>query len=204
MTRALQEIQADHIDYRGRKLVVDGILGPITRWALALDELPPVPREAVKAALRALHAGVREAPWGANHGPEIDGYLRLCGLPPGHPWCAAFVSWCAVRAGSTLAPTASVAKLVDRLLVKNAPAVGLVGYWLRDDGTGHCGIVTLVDGDLIGMVEGNSGDAVRFRVRHASELDFGALPGRAGCVGSLPRLSATDVVPTGNDVAATR
>jgi hypothetical protein len=30
---------------------------------------------------------------GNNDGPQIRDYLATTGLPEGHPWCAAFVSW---------------------------------------------------------------------------------------------------------------
>lgn len=36
--------------------------------------------------------GVRETA-GSNAGPQVNEYLRAVGLPPGNPWCAAFVYW---------------------------------------------------------------------------------------------------------------
>jgi hypothetical protein len=38
--------------------------------------------------------GVEERPRGSNRGPEVEQYLASVHLPPGNPWCAAFVSWC--------------------------------------------------------------------------------------------------------------
>jgi len=32
---------------------------------------------------------VHEDPRGGNSGPYINGWLKLCGLGPGHPWCSA-------------------------------------------------------------------------------------------------------------------
>lgn len=49
-------------------------------------------RERVLAAARAL-LGVREIPRGSNRGPAIEAMLRLTGLGPGEPWCAAYVAW---------------------------------------------------------------------------------------------------------------
>lgn len=36
---------------------------------------------------------------GKNDGPEVEGYLRVCGLPKGYAWCAAFVSWVFQKSG---------------------------------------------------------------------------------------------------------
>lgn len=42
--------------------------------------------------------GFHEQPFGSNSGPEVDEYLRSVHLPPGNPWCAAFVGWCFTEA----------------------------------------------------------------------------------------------------------
>ena len=31
---------------------------------------------------------------GANRGQAVEAILKVVGLEPGHPWCAAFVAWC--------------------------------------------------------------------------------------------------------------
>jgi hypothetical protein len=36
---------------------------------------------------------VREEPKGSNAGQGVEAFLKLTGLGPGHPWCAAFVAW---------------------------------------------------------------------------------------------------------------
>jgi hypothetical protein len=42
-------------------------------------------------------AGIREV-GGNNRGDEVEFFLRLVGIGPGEPWCAAFVSACIVKA----------------------------------------------------------------------------------------------------------
>jgi hypothetical protein len=36
---------------------------------------------------------VREDPKGSNAGQGVEAFLKLTGLGPGHPWCAAFVAY---------------------------------------------------------------------------------------------------------------
>jgi hypothetical protein len=44
--------------------------------------------------------------------------------------------------------------------------------FVRDDGTGHCGIVTGVSADRVSTCEGNSNDGVRVGWRPREGLDF--------------------------------
>src|SRR5213075_1611331 len=55
-------------------------------------------REVLNLAEREL--GVREV--GSNRGPRVEEYLRSVGLPPGNPWCAAFVWFVVERATDLL------------------------------------------------------------------------------------------------------
>jgi len=114
--RAVRGFQARHVDSRGTPLVVDGIVGPLTWWALEhpdnsevfaqpRPEPPPPPpaavasdrgRLALAAALREMAAGAQEM--GANNsGPWVTKYLSGI-VPPPANWCAAFVSWCYAQA----------------------------------------------------------------------------------------------------------
>jgi len=114
--RAVRGFQARHIDSRGTPLVVDGIVGPLTWWALEHPDnsevfaqprpQPPLPppaaagsdrgRLALAAALREMAAGAQEM--GANNsGPWVAKYLHGI-VPPPANWCAAFVSWCFTQA----------------------------------------------------------------------------------------------------------
>ena len=103
--------QAGHSDSTGRPLIVDGVVGPETWWALAhpsggqqsgLVALPDMPVQAatnvvaaaaLASAWEELRRGVREQPDGSNRGPEVDLYTGVTGEGDGPPWCAYFVSW---------------------------------------------------------------------------------------------------------------
>lgn len=110
--RAVRGFQARHVDPRGRPLVVDGIVGPLTWWALEHPDnsellgsagpdwwfdLPssggaPRCRLALAAALGEMAAGSCEI--GANNdGPWVAKYLAGI-VPTPANWCAGFVSWC--------------------------------------------------------------------------------------------------------------
>lgn len=65
-----------------------------------------------EAALRRAltFVGVKESPPGSNRGPLIDQWLRSAGqrVPPGAPWCMAFVHAMYAHFGKTLGGYASV------------------------------------------------------------------------------------------------
>src|SRR5262245_7551306 len=108
--RAVEEVQAGHVDERGRPLVSDGVVGPLTWWALTtevavhaaplgvrFDVMPPRGgsrrgRAALETAISELKAGAKEV--GENNsGPFVRKYLNRIVEPPAN-WCAGFVSWC--------------------------------------------------------------------------------------------------------------
>lgn len=108
LRQAVKDFQARHLDSRGRPLEVDGIVRPLTRWALthpdnaALDtstprilDPPPGPstrgRSALEVALLEIKRGAGEI--GANNsGPSVEKYLSGRISPPAN-WCTAFVCW---------------------------------------------------------------------------------------------------------------
>jgi len=108
--RAVEEFQARHVDEVGRPLVSDGVVGPLTWWALETERevlAPPAGvrfdvmparggsrrgRAALEAAIAETEAGAREI--GRNNsGPFVKKYLNGKLEPPAN-WCAGFVSWC--------------------------------------------------------------------------------------------------------------
>jgi hypothetical protein len=151
----------------GQRLMADGKKGPRTSWALALEEMPRWRFNLVLAALK--WVGFRET--GENGGPEVTSWLGACGVGPGNPWCAAFLS-ALLRGVGIECAEARVSELARKFPDVEAPLPGDIAYWLRDDGTGHCGIVTGVDGDRVAVCEGNSGDAVRVGWRPFAGLRF--------------------------------
>ncbi|MEU6684430.1 peptidoglycan-binding protein [Streptomyces sp. NPDC046832] len=105
---------------------------------------------------------------------------RIPGYPRdgyGYPWCAAFVAWCADKAGmKALFPkTASCAVGVSWFKNKGRfsayPAVGAQVFFGNGGGT-HTGLVVAYDADTITTVEGNTngsggaeGDGVYLKTR---------------------------------------
>jgi hypothetical protein len=113
---AVKDFQARHLDKHNNPLVVDGSVGDLTMWALknprskvsggAIDfsEMPdealgghPIGRLALQVAINELKAGAGEI-GGNNKGPFVKKYLDPTGLPEGNSWCAAFISWCFLKA----------------------------------------------------------------------------------------------------------
>jgi len=112
-----------------------------------------------------------------SHRPLPRGYA----MRDSDPWCAAFVSAVAISCGLTqvLPPECSNEEMIALYRARGqwieddgyVPAPGdLVFFDWEDSGGGdstgpadHVGIVTAVGGGRIRVVEGNAGDAVRYR-----------------------------------------
>ncbi|HEX6245808.1 MAG TPA: CHAP domain-containing protein, partial [Polyangiales bacterium] len=173
--QALRDFQADHCDWNGRPLVVDGKLGARTRWAMAIADLPRWRRAIVQVACS--QVGVVESPLGSNRGVEVDAYLRPSGLSA-VPWCAAFVSWVLREAGVEQPGgyQVSAAQLLRSLRPAVRPLPGDVFGWVNSDGTGHCGFTIGVGDalDVVATVEGNSRHSVRVCSRPRVGLQFGS------------------------------
>jgi hypothetical protein len=150
----LIQFQSEHTDHEGKPLAVDGDLGPITLWAMAVDNLSAERRKTVLTACE--HVGVKEEPMGSNRGPDIDFWLKRCGVPvpkdpkepaPKNAWCAAFVSYVLSQAGKLVRKFARVYDWVHKSGLKCVPIedvqAGDLGCFLRDwqaddrEGLGH-------------------------------------------------------------------
>lgn len=106
MLAAVELFQAQNVDGDSLPLKIDGAIGPTTWRALfgqGADDAETVADPFLGAALAAARSqiGVRETIGQPNRGPEVDSYIRCCGLDPekadpgqGYAWCAAFVYWC--------------------------------------------------------------------------------------------------------------
>lgn len=108
-----------------------------------------------------------------NRGPRIERYLQAVGLPPGLPWCCAFVVFCYHEAARVLGMESPLPRTgkVTRFYRKakavwraTEPTPGAIYCHATDpgdwDSPGHCGICIRPDdgkGRIVG-VEGNSND----------------------------------------------
>lgn len=184
---AVKEFQARHVDSRGRPLVTDGKVGPLTWWALrnpdntdvlsrpvdaALFEMAPggspAGRAALEAAIAEMRAGAREE--GANNsGPWVEKYLNgLAGIP--NNWCGGFVSWCYGHApeGMPFRYSLGARDIRNQFQRKGwafdagdrIPEPGDIVAWWRGQlqgWQGHIGLVHHVDDGILYTIEGNKG-----------------------------------------------
>lgn len=187
----------------------DGDLGPATRWALAVEDLPRRRRRVVQVATS--YNGAKEIAGQPNRGTLPDMVLAPLGLV-GVPWCAAFVSYVLRSVGFGAADgfkyTASarecLAMFPERL---GLPVLGDLAGWVNPDGTGHVGIVIGLrwapipaDQRNIGgaqgwlthviLIEGNSADRVRNTARPIGDLKVRALPDEPQWASDVPSAPA--------------
>lgn len=173
----LRDFQAQARDWEGKPLKADGVLGPRTRWALAIADLPRWRRDVIRIATN--YCGVAEEPLGSNRGLWVDRFLAPSGLSS-VPWCAAFVSWVLREAGLEVPGGyhVSAAKLLRSLWPQvEQPTPGDVFGWVNPDGTGHCGFVLGVANRIgtLATIEGNSEHRVRVCWRPRRDLQIGTL-----------------------------
>lgn len=112
---AVKNFQSSHNGPNGLPLKIDGIVGPLTQFAIsvALGETTPPPNLSLPTPdIANIPAGASLAGWNAlqmakaemaagaaeqggdDRGPFCKKYLEVTGLDEGNDWCAAFVSWC--------------------------------------------------------------------------------------------------------------
>jgi hypothetical protein len=180
---AVRTFQATHLNHLGRALLIDGLLGPQTTWALDFDSQSPTRRSIVRVAQAFL--GLTEDPVGSNTDPNgiIRNWLLNVGAKAGDPWCAAFVSHClgTVRMGGAQA-------LGKHFPATDVPYPGDVLWFPTVGEHGHCGIVLGSSATEVMSIEGNCGNAVRCVRRFRSSVRFArAAPGMVGiCPGVVP------------------
>lgn len=192
--RAVEEFQARHVDPLGRPLTVDGVVGPLTWWALENEKevlAPPVgvdfasmpPKEsggsqrgraALETAIGEMEADAREI-GDNNSGRFVKKYLGGVLDPPAN-WCAGFVSWCFAQHPDGIPFRYSLGARDIRFQFKDrgwlleedeVPEPGDIIVWWRgqpDGWKGHIGFVHHCANGLVYTIEGNKG-AFPARVR---------------------------------------
>jgi len=163
----IQDFQANHRDWEGKGLVVDGDLGPRTEWALAMSCLDPRRQAIVERACSMV--GTLES-GGPNRGIRIDGWNTRAGQAEGSPWCAAFASWCISVEGAPEVREGSAQQLGRMLRNVTLILPGDVMWFPTGSTTGHCGIVIGLGAGEVACVEGNHGDGVRLTRRLTSQV----------------------------------
>lgn len=119
------------------------------------------------AATAQRYVGVREV--GRNRGYWVEKFLASVGLPPGNPWCAAFVYFCMRHSGtaypkvrSGLAMAYAVRPVPAKHVWKGYRKVGrnwLVIWKRGDTWRGHIGIVLSWGRKSGTTIEGNTGSS---------------------------------------------
>lgn len=176
----VRSFQASHLDWEGKRLDVDGSLGPRTQWALDVARLEPW-RQAIIARACSM-VGEHESD-GDNRSITIDTWNRRAGAPLGSPWCAAFASWCISVEGLPDVREASALALGRRMRMTDLHLPGDVMWFATGGGSGHCGIVIGLGPGEVACVEGNRGNRVALcrrstaQVRISSPLPIQTFPG---------------------------
>jgi hypothetical protein len=160
------EFQRGRFDWEGKPLVVDGALGPRTRWALAISRLD-TRRQAIVANACGF-VGLRER--STNRGPDIDTWLERCGAELGSPWCAAFASWCISVPGLPSVREAGAQALGRSMRPTTLILPGDVMWFPTGTWTGHCGIVIGTGPGELAVVEGNHENRVALVRRRMADV----------------------------------
>jgi hypothetical protein len=162
----IEDFQANHRDWEGKALVVDGDLGPRTEWALAMSYLDPRRQAIVERACR--YVGYTES--SPNRAPLIDDWNKRAGQALGSPWCAAFASWCISVEGAPEVREGSAQHLGRSLRNTTLILPGDLMWFPTGSATGHCGIVIGLGPGEVACVEGNHGDGVRLARRSTAQV----------------------------------
>jgi peptidoglycan hydrolase-like protein with peptidoglycan-binding domain len=181
LRRAVRAFQMQNVDSLGRPLVVDGIVGPVTAWAIANRVAQgPTPvstggamtvpaggsttaRAALAVAVAEMNSGHGEV-GGNNMGPHVAKYLNgIVGTP--NDWCAG----CFKTSGQPMPfkYTVGARNILDQTKAKgwevkpssaNPPMPGDIIVWWRQAPSswkGHVGIVHSYQNGIVRTIEGN-------------------------------------------------
>lgn len=189
---AVKNFQSSHLDKHGLPLEVDGSVGDLTLWALRnpraivsngvidYSKMPDtvlggssIGRTALQFAIDELKARAGEQ-GGNNLGVFVKKYLQPAGLGEGNPWCAAFLSWCFLRASGgdkramPFKYSAGARNIYNQFKQKGWVFDGvdsarkiepgdIVAWWRTSlaSGNGHIGIVHHFQDGFIYTIEGN-------------------------------------------------
>lgn len=186
----IRAFQAVHRSHLGRPLVVDGILGPETQWALEFQTLPEERRKEIEHAQSFL--GLVEEPPGSNDDPRgiIKGWLRACGAPPKNAYCAAFASDC-LSQGGVIVRIAGAQALGKSLEPTDTPMAGDLLWFPTNGWQGHVELVIGRAAHEVMTIGGNVRDGVRCVRRRRDGARFARAPYPIGAHTVCPGVIAT-------------
>ncbi len=199
MTREqIEAFQRTHANHLGRALQVDGILGPLTEWALDYETIAHE-RQAIVFSAQT-YIDFLENPRGSNDDPQgiIRRWLERCGAKPRDPWCAAFVSHCLSVGLHPKVPIAiaGAQRLGKFLRATTDPWPGDVMWYPTQGDRGHCGIVLGVSATEVMTIEGNHDHGVRCVRRPRPGLFFASSV--QDTVGTCPGVVPSVPLPHGS------
>ena len=161
--QSVKQFQERHIDFNSNPLDVDGIVGPLTWFALTgIDVETP---DHLKVAIGELG---RQEIGKNNSGKNVEKYLNGIAETPNN-WCAGFVSWCFKESKKGIQFNYSLgARDIYNQFNKNGWILkddedikpGDVVFWYRNspnDWQGHIGIVSNNFYGILRVIEGNKG-----------------------------------------------
>lgn len=181
---AVRDFQSRHVDSAYRPLKIDGVVGPLTWWALeqkdiyslvaginrVFESIPPGGsyrgKEALAIAYHEMMNGAQEV-GSNNNGPWVVKYLN--GAQPPQNWCAAFVSYCFSKTSNSPISYSLGAKRIYNQFERKEwiynhktedPLPGDIVVWHRgdpDSWMGHIGFVFKCVGGVLYTIEGNKG-----------------------------------------------
>lgn len=146
----------------------------------------------IKPGATALDVALTQLAVVGDDSEQVREYIRSVGLDPRverYRWCAAFAFWCCQQAGLWVPRTGRVHTMAERgkAIVVPVGAFGDVGLHLRQDGSGHAGIIMSRAATTYDTVEGNTnavgstdGDRVAIRTRPAPYWNVFLRPARLG------------------------
>lgn len=182
---AVKAFQSKHVDNFYNPLTPDGIVGPLTKWALEeyykyeqpssniiIEQVGNLSQIALKIAKNEMEIGAREI-GGDNSGPFVEKYTKVKNGGK-LDWCAGFVSYCFEQASIEtgikypLKYTLGARNIFNQAKRKNLtitdrnilPIPGDILVWYRGalkGYFGHVGICSSYSDGYVSVIEGNRG-----------------------------------------------
>lgn len=122
----------------------------------------------------------------AKHHEIIDGYNSITNgykMTYFDPWCAAFVSYCAKKAGVKAPVEVNTEAIRGQVKSTATPKPGYYAFfdWNGDGVSDHIGIVEKVEGNTVYVISGNYSDSVMRTTHKVSDILCYGVVGDGSC-----------------------